>query len=324
MKRFGWLEPILRQLGQAVIVVIGSTLFLSLLLRLLPIGLEELYATGVDEVSRAAQAKELRLDKDPITFYLLWLRDFLLGDFGPIVSPGGGTTPVAEKVASALPISLLMVTYVQIVALAISIPLGIFTAYRSGRRSDKVISYGLFTASSIPNFVFGLLLAVFFGVTLAWLPPLGYVSPTENLVEHIRTMILPVASLAIPLIATYTRLLRADVIATLREDYVTMAVSKGLSNKRILFSHVLRPSSVTLFTSFALNMGALIGGTLVIEQLFTIPGLGSEIGLAIFSRQYFALQSYVAILAVGFVIFNTLADIAVGFVDPRTRERRRG
>lgn len=323
MKRLGWLKPILRQIGQAIVVVVGSTLFLSLLLRLLPVGLEELYATGVDEVSRAAQAKELRLDRDPITFYLLWLRDFFTGDFGPIVSPGGGTTPVADKVATALPISLLMVTYVQIVALLISVPLGIYTAYRSGRRSDKIISYGLFTASSVPNFVFGLLLAVLFGVTLAWLPPLGYVSPGEDVVEHIRTMILPVAALAIPLIATYTRLLRADVIATLREDYVTMAVSKGLSNTRILFSHVLRPSSVTLFTSFALNMGALIGGTLVIEQLFTIPGLGSEIGLAIFSRQYFALQSYVAILAVGFVVFNTLADIAVGFVDPRTRERRR-
>jgi len=323
VKRLGGLEPILRQIIQAVVVVVGSTLFLSLLLRLLPVGLEEIYAGGFDAASKAARMKELRLDKDPITFYLLWLRDFVMGDFGSIVSPGGGTTPVAEKVASALPISLLMVTYVQVVALIVAIPLGIFTAYRSGRRSDKAISYGLFTASSIPNFVFGLLLAVFFGVALAWLPPLGYVSPRENLVEHIRTMILPVASLAIPLIATYTRLLRADVIATLREDYVTMAVSKGLSNKRILFSHVLRPSSVTLFTSFALNMGALIGGTLVIEQLFTIPGMGAEIGIAIFSRQFFALQSYVAILAVGFVIFNTLADIAVNFVDPRTRERRR-
>jgi peptide/nickel transport system permease protein len=202
------------------------------------------------------------------------------------------------------------------------VPLGIFTAYRSGKRSDKALSYGLFTAASIPNFVFGLLMAVFFGVTLAILPPLGYVSPSVDFVEHIRSMILPVAALSIPLIATYTRLLRTDVIATLREDYVTMAASKGLSNKRILFSHVLRPSSVTLFTSFALNMGALIGGTLVIEQVFTIPGLGSEIGSAIFARQFFALQSYVAIIAVGFILFNTLADILVGFIDPRTRERR--
>jgi peptide/nickel transport system permease protein len=112
------------------------------------------------------------------------------------------------------------------------------------------------------------------------------------------------------------------VIATLREDYVTMAVSKGFSTRRILFSHVLRPSSVTLFTSFALNMGALIGGTLVIEQVFTIPGIGQEIGIAIFSRQFFALQGYVAVIAVAFILFNTIADVLVGLVDPRTRERR--
>jgi peptide/nickel transport system permease protein len=316
------LGDVTRRIGQAILVIVGSTFLLSLLLRLLPVGLEEIYAGGFDESSRLARLKELRLDKDPITFYLLWLRDFVSGDFGPLVSPGGGVQPVSERVAIALPVSLQLIAYTQLVSLIVAIPLGIFTAYRSGRRSDRVLSYGLFTAASIPNFVFGLLMAVFFGVTLAILPPLGYVSPSVDPVEHVRSMILPVAALAIPLIATYTRLLRTDVIATLREDYVTMAVSKGLSNKRILFSHVLRPSSVTLFTSFALNMGALIGGTLVIEQVFTIPGLGSEIGSAIFARQFFALQSYVAIIAVGFIFFNTLADILVGFIDPRTRERR--
>lgn len=316
------LGDVARRIGQAILVIVGSTFLLSLLLRLLPVGLEEIYAGGFDEASRLARLKELRLDKDPITFYLLWLRDFFTGDFGLLVSPGGGTEPVANRVSVALPVSLQLITYVQIVSLIISVPLGVFTAYRSGRRSDRTISYGLFTAASVPNFVFGLLLAVLFGVTWSLLPPLGYVSPSVDLVEHVRSMILPVAALSIPLIATYTRLLRTDVIATLREDYVTMAVSKGLSNKRILFSHVLRPSSVTLFTSFALNMGALIGGTLVIEQVFTIPGLGSEIGSAIFARQFFALQSYVAIIAVGFILFNTLADILVGFIDPRTRERR--
>jgi peptide/nickel transport system permease protein len=316
------LGDVARRIGQAILVIVGSTFLLSLLLRLLPVGLEEIYGGGFDEASRLARLKELRLDKDPVTFYLLWLRDFVTGDFGPLVSPGGGTEPVANRVSLALPVSLQLIAYVQIVSLVVSVPLGIFTAYRSGKRSDKALSYGLFTAASIPNFVFGLLMAVFFGVTLAILPPLGYVSPSVDFVEHIRSMILPVAALSIPLIATYTRLLRTDVIATLREDYVTMAASKGLSNKRILFSHVLRPSSVTLFTSFALNMGALIGGTLVIEQVFTIPGLGSEIGSAIFARQFFALQSYVAIIAVGFILFNTLADILVGFIDPRTRERR--
>ena len=242
--------------------------------------------------------------------------------FGTAVVPGGGREPVSNRLATALTISLRLVVYVQIVALLVSVPLGIFTAYRAGRRSDRVISYSLFAAASIPNFVFGLLLAIFVGVQLGWLPPLGYVSPSESLTEHIKTMILPVLSLAVPTIATYSRLLRSDVIATLREDYVTMAVSKGLSNRRILFTHVLRPSSTTLFTSAALNMGALIGGTLVIEQIFSIPGLGSEIGIAIFSRQFFALQSYIALIAVAYVLFNGIIDVLLGFVDPRTRERR--
>lgn len=312
----------LRRLLQAALVVIGATFLLSLLLRLLPVGLEDLYVVGVSDADRAAFAHELRLDRNPITYYLLWLWDFVRGDLGWYVQGGGLSEPVSGRLAHALPVSLQLIFYSQAVSLLVAVPLGIFTALRVGRRSDRALSYGLFTASSIPNFVFGLLMASFFGVTLAWFPPLGYVSPSENLGEHIRSMVLPVAALSIPLIATYTRLLRTDVIATLREDYVTMAVSKGLSTRRILFSHVLRPSSVTLFTSFALNMGALIGGTIVIEQVFTIPGVGQEIGIAIFSRQFFALQSYVALIAVGFIVFNVIADVVVGFVDPRTRERR--
>jgi peptide/nickel transport system permease protein len=311
----------LRRIAQIVVVIVGSTFFVSLLLQLLPVGLEELYVFALTEEGRQEQIRLLHLDANPVMFYLYWLGDFVRGDFGSYVYPTGVLDPVAPRLGAALPISLRLVVYVQIVALAISIPLGIFTAYRSGRRSDKVISYGLFTAASIPNFVFALLLASFLGVSLAWFPPLGYTSPGDNFVEHLRSMALPVMALAIPTVATYTRLLRTDVIATLREDYVTMAASKGLSNSRILFTHVLRPSSVTLFTSAALNMGALIGGTLVIEQIFSIPGLGSEIGLAIFSRQYFALQSYVAIIAIGYVVFNGIVDVAVGFVDPRSRER---
>jgi len=312
----------LRRLAQLAVVLVGSTFLLAMLLQLLPVGLEELFVVSFDEASRQQQLARLRLDRNPVFGYLGWLWDFVRGDFGPIIYPGAGEEPVSGRIAAALPVSLRLVIYVQILALLISVPLGILTAYRAGRKSEKAISYGLFTASAVPNFVFALLLAAFFGVTLGWLPPLGYVPPSENFGEHIRTMVLPVVALAIPTIATYTRLLRTDVIATLREDYVTMAASKGLSNIRILFTHVLRPSSVTLFTSAALNMGALIGGTLVIEQIFTIPGMGTEIALAIFGRQYFALQSYIALIAVGYVLFNALVDVLIGFVDPRARERR--
>lgn len=315
---------IIRWLAQLLVVLVGSTFLLAMLLQLLPVGLEELYVVAFDEASRLQQLKRLRLDRNPVIGYLGWLWDFVRGDFGFIIYPGAGEDAVSKRISAALPISLRLVVYVQILALLVSVPLGILTAYRAGRKSEKAISYGLFTASAIPNFVFGLVLAALFGVTLGWLPPLGYVSPSESIVEHLRTMALPVLALGIPTIATYTRLLRTDVIAALREDYVTMAASKGLSNLRILFTHVLRPSSVTLFTSAALNMGGLIGGALVIEQIFTIPGMGTEIAIAIFGRQYFALQSYIALIAVGYVLFNAVVDVLIGFVDPRARERRNG
>jgi peptide/nickel transport system permease protein len=315
---------IIRWLAQLLVVLVGSTFLLAMLLQLLPVGLEELYVVAFDEASRLQQLKRLRLDRNPVIGYLGWLWDFVRGDFGFIIYPGAGEDAVSKRISAALPISLRLVVYVQVFALLVSVPLGILTAYRAGRKSEKAISYGLFTASAIPNFVFGLVLAALFGVTLGWLPPLGYVSSSESIVEHLRTMALPVLALGIPTIATYTRLLRTDVIAALREDYVTMAASKGLSNLRILFTHVLRPSSVTLFTSAALNMGGLIGGALVIEQIFTIPGMGTEIAIAIFGRQYFALQSYIALIAVGYVLFNAVVDVLIGFVDPRARDRRNG
>jgi len=286
------------------------------------VGLEDLYVVGINDADREAFAKELRLDRDPITYYLLWLWDFVRGDLGWYVQGGGLSEPVSGRLADALPVSLQLVFYSQAVSLLVAVPLGIFTALRVGRRSDRVLSYGLFTASSIPNFVFGLLMASFFGVTLAWFPPLGYVAPSENLGEHVRSMVLPVAALSIPLIATYTRLLCTDVIATLREDYVTMAVSKGLSNTRILWRHVFRPSSLTLFTSAALNMGALIGGAIVVEAVFATYGLGFEVYTALQGRQFIALQSYVAVIAIFYVVFNLIVDEAAGFVDPRTRNRR--
>ena len=313
---------VLKRLVQLLLVVVGATFLLSLLLRLLPVGLKELYVTGLFEEDRQKQIKELGLDRNAFSYYIHWLWDFVRGDFGQIVLPGGGGETVASHVGRALPKTLQLVFYTQIFALLVSIPLGIFSAYRTGRRADRFVSYGLFTAASVPNFVLGLLLALIVGVKLEWLPPLGYVPISESVVDHVRGMILPVLSLGIPLIASYTRLLRTDVIATLREDFVTMAVAKGLSDRRILFTHVLRPSSVTLLTSAALNMGALIGGSLVIERVFSIPGLGTEIGFAIFGRQYFALQAYVALVAIGYVIFNSVIDVVVGFVDPRTRERR--
>ena len=311
----------LQRVAQLLIVLILVTFGVSLLLRLIPVDLATILLPVGTEEERDILRNELGFDKGPIGYYLQWLGNFVQGDFGKIYF-SGGTEEVSDHLKVAMPRSLLLMVYTQILSLAIAIPLGVLSAYRAGRRADKIISNTLFTLSSIPNFAIALLLVIFVGVKFAWLPTLGYAPISDGVWEHFKHMIMPVISLSLGLIATYTRLLRADMIAALREDYVTMAASKGLSDSRILWRHVFRPSSMTLLTSAALSMGGLIGGAIVIESIFATYGIGFEVFAAIAGRQYVALQSTVAVIALFYVFFNLVVDVSSGFVDPRTRDRR--
>ena len=311
----------LQRIAQLLIVLLLVTFGVSLLLRLIPVDLATVLLPVGTEEERDILRNELGFDKGPIGYYLQWLGNFVQGDFGKIYF-SGGTEEVSDHLKNAMPRSLLLMVYTQILSLAIAIPLGVLSAYRAGRRADKVISNSLFALSSVPNFAIALLLIIFVGVKFAWLPTLGYAPISDGIWEHLKHMIMPVMSLSLGLIATYTRLLRADMIAALREDYVTMAASKGLSDRRILWRHVFRPSSMTLLTSAALSMGGLIGGAIVIESIFATYGVGFEVFAAIAGRQYVALQSTVAVIALFYVFFNLVVDISSGFVDPRTRDRR--
>ena len=310
-----------QRVAQLLIVLLLVTFGVSLLLRLIPVDLATILLPVATEEERVALRAELGFDKGPIGYYLQWLGNFVQGDFGKIYF-SGGTEEVSDHLKEAMPRSLLLMIYTQILALVIAVPLGVLSAYRSGRRADKIISNSLFALQSVPGFAIALILVIFLGVKFGLLPTLGYAPISDGIWEHSKHMIMPVISLSLGLIATYTRLLRADMITALREDYVTMAASKGLSDSRILWRHVLRPSSMTLMTSAALSMGGLIGGAIVIESIFATYGVGFEIFAAISGRQYIALQSSVAVIALFYVFFNLVVDIASGFVDPRTRDRR--
>ena len=311
----------LQRLAQLLIVVFCVTFGCSLLLQLIPVSPAEILLPVGSQAERDALTQEIGLDRGPIGYYLKWLGEFVQGDFGKIYY-SGGTEEVSSRLAVAFPRSLWLMIYTQVLALAVSVPLGVWSAYRAGRRADKVISNMLFTLSSIPNFAIALVLVLVIGVRLQWLPTLDYQPYSAGVWEHFKHMIMPVLSLSVGLIAAYTRLLRADMIATLREDYITMAASKGLSDRRILWRHAFRPSSLTLFTSAALNMGGLIGGAIVVETIFATYGVGFEVFAAISGRQYIALQSIVGLISIFYVAFNLIVDVASGFVDPRTRDRR--
>ena len=312
---------ILRRLAHLVVVLFFVTLFVATLTSMLPGDPVDAIAGFASPEQKEALREELKLD-DPVPVqYGRWVRNFVTGDLGNYYSVTGGR-PVMDRVRDSLPVSLQLMVEAQVLALIIAIPLGVFTAYRAGSRFDKSANATAFGLLAIPNFALALVLAYYVGVRWGWLPVSGYVKPSEDLVEHLRRMAMPAIALAVGQIAVYMRLLRSDMIATLQEDFITMAKSKGISPSRVLWRHALRPSSLTLLTVAGLNVGTLIGNAVIIEVIFSMPGLGTLLFEAIQARQYIALQSLVAIIAVAYVLLNVAVDILYSVLDPRIRHAR--
>ncbi len=309
-----------KRAGQALLVLFFVTFGVTLLMRLLPGD----PASTLFPFSTPDQLAEVRtqlgLDKNVFAYYIDWLWKFLHGDLGYYYAATfGDAVKVTSMLAQTLPRTLLLMAYTIIFSLACAIPLGMLLAYKADSRLDKILSNILFAVSSIPNFAVALGLAFVIGVKFDLVNPLGYIPWAENPAEHIKSMILPVFSLSLGLIATFTRLFRSDLISTLKEDFVTMASSKGLSNRWILWRHIFRPSSATLMTAAALNMASLIGGAVIIEVIFSLNGVGMLLNASIAQRQYLAIQSVIALIAVSFVVFNIIVDMLYSIVDPRVR-----
>jgi peptide/nickel transport system permease protein len=308
-------------LAHLVVVLFFVTLFVAALTSLLPGDPVDAIAGFASPEQKQALREDLQLDDPIYVQYGRWVGNFVTGDLGNYYSVTGGR-PVMDRVRDALPVSLQLMLEAQVLALIIAIPLGVFTAYRAGSRFDKGANATAFGLLAIPNFAIALVLAYYVGVRWGWLPVSGYVKPSDDLVEHLRRMAMPAIALAVGQIAVYMRLLRSDMIATLQEDFILMAKSKGISPSRVLWRHALRPSSLTLLTVAGLNVGVLIGGAVIVEVIFSLPGIGTLLYEAINARQYIALQSLVAIIAVGYVLINFLVDILYAVLDPRIRHAR--
>jgi len=314
-------RAVLRQAVHLLVVLFCVTLFVALLTSMLPGDPVNAIAGFGTDAQKEQIRDRLGLD-DPIPVqYVRWVGDFVRGDLGDYWSVTG-SRPVMDRVREALPVSLQLMLYAQVLALVVAIPLGVATAYRAGSRFDRASNATAFGMLAIPNFALALVLAYYVGVRAGWLPVSGYVSPSEDLIEHFRRMAMPAIALAVGQIAVYMRLLRSDMIATLQEDFITMAKAKGISPRRVLWRHALRPSSLTLLTVAGLNVGTLIGSTVVVEVIFSLPGLGSLLFEAITARQYIAFQSLVAIIAIGYVLLNFLVDVLYAVLDPRIRHAR--
>ena len=316
--------PILiRRLLQLAVVFVVVTFFTVALMSLIP-GSPETVVIPFDATGgelRAQFRADNHLDRPLVVQWAHWAKDFLGGDLGNYYT-STGTDPVSTRVARAAPVTVLLILYTQLLSLAVAIPLAVIAARRSGGKADRAMGFLAYGAISLPNFALALILTYLLGVQFSIVPTRGYTGFWDSPFEHFRSMAVPVISLSVGQIAVYMRLLRSDLVATLQEDFILMAKAKGISDRRVLWRHALRPSSITLLTVAGLNVGTLIGGSVVIEFLLGIPGLGLELGNAIFARQYVALQSLVAIIAISFVLVNFLVDWLYTVIDPRIRERK--
>ena len=204
----------------------------------------------------------------------------------------------------------------------LAVPIGALCAYREGSRFDRVMSGITTTALSIPGFVAGIFFIWLFTLKFNWLPSTGWNRISDKgLIANLKTAILPAASLALAPLAINARLIRADMIGTLKEDYVLSARAKGLRDRYILMRHALRPSSLTAVTVFALQFGGLIGGTVVIETIFALPGLGTRLISGIYQRDVMMIQGITLFIASVYVIVNAAADFLYLALDPRIRRR---
>src|ERR1700688_2504795 len=257
---------------------------------------------------------DMGLDQPIWWRYLSWLGHVLQGDFGRSFRTG---QTVLQAVTERLPVSVELMLMAEIIGLAIGVPLAIACAVRSGSAFDRFMTGSAFGMLSVPTFLSAILLIYLFAVQLHWLPATGYIPFAEDPIGNLRFFVLPALTLALAEWPGIMRVLRSDMIATLQEDYIAKA--KGLKASRILFVHALKPSSLTLVTITGINIGRLIGGALIVETIFALPGIGRLLVGAIYTRDLIILQGVVLLVAAGFVAMNFIVDMLYAVLDPRIR-----
>lgn len=262
---------------------------------------------------------ELGLDLPIWERYLRWLGGVLQGDLGRSYLTG---QTALGAITERLPVSIELMLLAEGIGLIVGIPLAIWCAVRPEGAADRIITGIAFGKLAVPSFMVAVLLIFVFAVELRWLPATGYVPFLDDPLGNLRCFVLPALTLASGEWPVLMRVLRTDMIATLQEDYIALARAKGLRAARILFVHALKPSSLTLVTVAGINIGRLIGGALVIETIFALPGVGRLIVGAIYARDYVILQGGVLFIAAAFVLVNFAVDMLYAVLDPRIRHGR--
>ncbi len=267
----------------------------------------------------ASIREDLGLDRPILERALIWYRNLLQGDLGQSYLLGRSVT---DAVLERLPITLSLAGIALVLTIALGLLLGIIAAVRHNTLADQGAMTIALLGLSIPDFWFGIVLIFLFGVQLGWLPTGGYVSPSEDFAGWLRSMTLPALTLAFTQMGVVARMTRSSMLDVLGQDYIQTARAKGLRARAVIFKHALLNALVPVVTLIGVITGVLLGGAVVIETVYSLPGVGRLIIGAIQRRDYPIIQGGLLMTSATFVLVNVVVDILYGWLDPRVRHER--
>jgi peptide/nickel transport system permease protein len=271
---------------------------------------------GASEAMVQNLRQELGLDQPIVVQYFKWLGAIVRGDFGISIRT---RAHVLTLFGQRLPMTMELLAFGILFALLVAIPMGIFSALRPNTWVDTTGTVIAVSGVAMPQFFLGMILILVFSIWLGWLPSSGYVSPGDNLLANLKGMILPAISLGSVVAAEIMRQLRSSMLEVLNEEYIQTARAKGVSEFKVIIFHALRNALIPVVTLLGMRIGRLIGGIVIIEVVFSLPGIGRLLMNAVLFNDFPVLQSGVLLVALAVTFLNLLADVSYSFLDPRIR-----
>jgi peptide/nickel transport system permease protein len=302
-----------------ILAVLGVSILIFVLVRLLPGNIVDIIAGAEGQLSRTQRAAVLRefgLDQPLPVQYLRWIGNMLQGNFGWSFRTG---QPVATLIASRLPITIELALLAVLSVALVAIPFGVAASISRSVRVRTLVQIIGVLGLSLPNFWIAILLIIGASSLFGWLPAIIYVPPWADPWVNLQQMFLPVLSLGLGLSAVVMRMTRSSMLEVLGQDFIRVARAKGLATRTVLLRHALRNALIPIVTVLGLQMGFLLGGVVITEQIFGLPGLGWTLLNGVYQRDYPVVQGTVMVFAVTFVLVNLLVDLLYTYLDPRIR-----
>jgi len=321
------LRYLLKRLALMVPLLVGITIVCFVVIHLAPGSPTDLQTDLNPRVSAEAKARlqaMYDLDKPVYEQYLLWVGRLATLDLGRSFSPDH--RPVIDKIAERIPITIIINILSMLLIILVAIPIGVLSAVRQDSLFDRVTAVVVFVGFAVPTFWLALLLMILFGVNLSWLPISGirslnyeYLPPLAAVLDLLKHLILPVLLSAFGGLAGLSRYMRSNMLEVIRQDYITTARAKGLSERVVIYKHALRNALLPVITILGLSVPGLIGGSVIFETIFAIPGMGQLFYMSVMSRDYPVVMGILFIGAVLTLIGNLVADVSYAVADPRIR-----